>query len=29
VSVIVTGADGRQRAISRAQAKVVESGAGR
>jgi hypothetical protein len=28
VSVVVTGADGRQRAISRAQAKVVESGGG-
>ena len=27
VRVVVTGADGRQRAISRAQAKVVESGA--
>ena len=27
VSVVVTGADGRQLAISRAQAKVVESGA--
>jgi hypothetical protein len=26
VSVVVTGADGRPRAISRAQAKVVESG---
>jgi hypothetical protein len=29
VSVVVTGADGRQRAISRAQAKVVESGGAR
>jgi hypothetical protein len=29
VSVVVTGADGRQRAISRAHAKVVESGAAR
>ena len=28
VSVVVTGADGRQRAISRAQARVVESGSG-
>ena len=27
VRVVVTGADGRQRAISRAHAKVVESGA--
>jgi hypothetical protein len=27
VSVVVTGADGRQRAISRGHAKVVESGA--
>jgi hypothetical protein len=26
VSVIVTGADGRQRAVSRGQARVVESG---
>jgi hypothetical protein len=26
ISVVVTGADGRQRAISRTQAKVVESG---
>ena len=29
ISVVVTGADGRQRAISRGQAKVVESGAAR
>jgi hypothetical protein len=29
VSVVVTGADGCQRAISRGQAKVVESGAAR
>jgi hypothetical protein len=29
VSVVVTGADGRQRAISRGQAKVVESGVAR
>ena len=29
VTVVVTGADGRQRAIARAQAKVVESGAAR
>ena len=29
VSVVVTGADGRQRAISRTQARVVESGAAR
>jgi uncharacterized protein (DUF2141 family) len=29
VSVVVTGADGRQRAISRSQARVVESGAAR
>ena len=28
VSVILTGADGRQRAMSRTQARVVESGAG-
>jgi predicted phage tail protein len=29
VSVVVTGADGRQRAISRTQARVVESAASR
>jgi hypothetical protein len=29
VSVVVTGVDGRHRAISRGQAKVVESGAAR
>jgi hypothetical protein len=29
ISVVVTGADGRPRAISRAQAKVVESGIAR
>jgi hypothetical protein len=29
VSVVVTGADGRQRAMSRAQARVVESGSAR
>jgi len=29
ISVVVTGADGRQRAISRTQARVVESGAAR
>ena len=29
VSVVVTGADGKKRAISRAQATVVESGAAR
>jgi hypothetical protein len=29
ISVVVTGADGRRRAISRGQAKVVESGAAR
>jgi hypothetical protein len=29
ISVVVTGADGRQRAMSRTQARVVESGAGR
>jgi hypothetical protein len=29
ISVVVTGADGRQRATSHAHARVVESGAGR
>jgi hypothetical protein len=29
VSVVVTGADGRQRAVARSQARVVESGAAR
>jgi hypothetical protein len=28
VSVVITGADGRRRAVSRAQARVVESGSG-